>query len=52
VTVIVSCMATIISKGVGETREIHAPGSYMRASRVDCIVTVFSHAASSPSGWR
>jgi hypothetical protein len=35
-------MATTISSGVGETRAIHCPGSYMRAARVDRTVTVFS----------
>ena len=31
----VSCRPTIISRGVGETREIQVPGSYMRAARVE-----------------
>jgi len=47
VTVVVSCDATIISNGVGEMRGAQTPGSYMRASLVDRIVTVFSHLAPS-----
>ena len=44
-----SCRPTIISSGVGETREIQVPGSYMRAARVERTVTTFSQ---TPSGDR
>jgi hypothetical protein len=39
--VTLSSRATTISIGVGETREIQMPGSYMRAARVDRSVTSF-----------
>ena len=50
-SVIASRMATIISSGVGETRAIHCPGSYMRAARVERTVTLFSQAPGGV-GWR
>jgi len=47
VTVMVSLRPTIISSGVGETREIHVPGSYIRAARDERTVMTFCQA---PSG--
>jgi hypothetical protein len=40
-TVTLSLLATTISNGVGETRETQAPGSYVRAARVERRVTSF-----------
>ena len=36
--------------GVGDTREIHVPGSYMRAARVERTVTTFCQTPSG-AGW-
>src|SRR6266850_8005596 len=41
----VSRRATTISRGVGEIRETQCPGSYMRAARVERMVTLFSPSA-------
>ena len=46
----VSCEPTIISSGVGETREIHVPGSYIRAAREDRTVMTLCHTPSG-TGW-
>ncbi len=40
--VMVSLRPMIINSGVGETRETHCPGSYMRAARMERTVTLFS----------
>jgi len=47
----VSWSATTSNSGVGETLLIHAPGSYMRAARVDRTVTWFSQLPAG-TGWR
>jgi dienelactone hydrolase len=47
---VVAQVPTIIISGVGDTREIHVPGSYIRAARVERIVTMFCHTPSG-AGW-
>jgi hypothetical protein len=39
-----------MSSGVGDTREIHVPGSYMRAAPVERTVTMLSQTPSG-TGW-